>query len=106
MLDRWGALAEPAAPFLFAVAAPPALACPDSMELFVKSGRFTMQNKPVAMQPMFRAMREENDGRPMLGRSGRTLGVRVEGKTRDLPGASDGTVAPASGGMSVALDEL
>lgn len=59
-----------------------------------------------AMQPMFRAMKEEGDGLPVIGRSGRTLGVRVEGAIRDIPVAPDGTVAPASGGMSVALDDL
>ncbi len=53
---------------------------------------------------MFRAMKEEGDGLPVIGRSGRTLGVRVEGPVRDIPVAPDGTVARDSGGMSVALD--
>jgi len=56
-------------------------------------------------QPMFRAMKEDTDGYPVAGRSGRTLGVRVEGPIRDIPVAEDGSVAPATGGMSVALDE-
>lgn len=55
-------------------------------------------------QPMFRAMKKDLDGYPVFGRSGRTLGVRIEGPTRDIPVAEDGTVAPATGGMSVALD--
>ena len=56
-------------------------------------------------QPMFRAMKKDTDGYPVVGRSARTLGVRVEGPIRDLPVAEDGSVAPATGGMSVALDE-
>ena len=55
-------------------------------------------------QPMFRAMRAEANGLPKVGRSGRELGVRVEGPTRDLPVGHDGTVEPRTGGMSVALD--
>lgn len=57
-----------------------------------------------AGQPMFRAMKEEVDGLPKVGRSGRELGVRIDGPTRDLPVGKDGTVEPATGGMSVALD--
>jgi len=49
-------------------------------------------------------MREDADGYPVVGRSGRTLGVRIEGPTPDIPFAEDGSVAPATGGMSVALD--
>jgi hypothetical protein len=33
------------------------------------------------------------------------LGVRIEGPVRDIPVAADGSVAPDTGGMSVALDE-
>lgn len=55
--------------------------------------------------PMFRAMRQDLDGYPLLGRSSRTLGVRVDGEYRDLPVAEDGTVAPETGGMSVALEK-
>jgi hypothetical protein len=53
---------------------------------------------------MFRAMKEEVDGLPKVERSGRGLGVRIVGLTRDLPVGEDGTVEPATGGMSVALD--
>jgi hypothetical protein len=59
----------------------------------------------AAERPTFRAMRQDLDGYPLLGRSGRTLGVRVDGKYRDLPVAEDGTVAPDTGGMSVALEK-
>ena len=55
-------------------------------------------------QSMFRAMKAAADGLPKVGRSGRELGVRVEGPTRDLPVGHDGTVDPQTGGMSVALD--
>ena len=54
---------------------------------------------------MFRAMKEHKNGYPVVGRSGRTLGVRIEGPIRDIPVAEDGTVDPATGGMSVALDQ-
>ncbi|MEO8657054.1 MAG: hypothetical protein ABI693_01210 [Bryobacteraceae bacterium] len=50
-------------------------------------------------------MKADPDGYPVAGRSGRTLGVRIEGPIRDIPVAEDGTVAPATGGMSVALDQ-
>jgi hypothetical protein len=53
---------------------------------------------------MFRAMKEVVDGLPKVGRSGRELSVRIDGPTRDLPVGKDGTVEPATGGMSVALD--
>lgn len=56
-------------------------------------------------QPMFRAMKEDVDGYPVVGRSGRTLGVRIEGPIRDIPVAEDGAVTPGTGGMSVALDQ-
>lgn len=56
-------------------------------------------------QPMFRAMKKDPDGYPLVGRSGRTLGVRVDGPYRDLPVAEDGAVAPETGGMSVALEK-
>jgi len=52
---------------------------------------------------MFRAMKAEPDGLPMLGRSGRELGVRLDGPIRDLP-VREGIVEPETGGMSVALD--
>jgi hypothetical protein len=49
-------------------------------------------------------MKTEADGFPRVGRSGRELGVRIEGPTRDLVVGEDGTVEPGTGGMSVALD--
>lgn len=39
-----------------------------------------------------------------VGRSGRELGVRIDGPIRDLPVREAGIVEPESGGMSVALD--
>jgi len=45
------------------------------------------------------------DGLPKVERSGRGLGVRIDGPFRDLPVRDDGTVEPETGGMSVALDE-
>lgn len=56
-------------------------------------------------QSMFRAMKQDPDGYPLVGRSGRTLGIRVDGSHRDLPVAEDGTVAPETGGMSVAIEK-
>jgi hypothetical protein len=53
---------------------------------------------------LFRAMKAQPDGLPMVGRSSRELGVRTEGPIRDLPIAQNGTVEPGTGGMSVALD--
>ena len=55
--------------------------------------------------PMFRAMKPDVDGLPLVGRSGRMLGVRVNDSYRDIPVAEDGTVSPGTGGMSVALDD-
>jgi hypothetical protein len=49
-------------------------------------------------------MKEHSNGSPVVGRSGRTLGVRIEGPIRDITIAEDGSVGPATGGMSVALD--
>lgn len=60
---------------------------------------------PGAALRLFRAMKADPDDLPKVGRSGRELGVRVEGPGRDLPVAPDGTVEPRTGGMSVALDE-
>lgn len=59
------------------------------------------------MKRLYRAMKEAADGRPELGRSARALGVRPG----DLPApdvaatASDDTVGPGDGGMSVAPDD-
>lgn len=57
-----------------------------------------------AAQSIFRAMKAEADGLPKVGRSGRGLGVRIDGPTRDLAVGQAGTVEPGRGGMSVALD--
>lgn len=62
------------------------------------------QPRGEAGQPIFRAMKAEPDGLPKVGRSGRELGVRLDGPSRDLTVAEDGTVQPGKGGMSVALD--
>ena len=53
---------------------------------------------------MFRAMKAEPDGFPKVGRSGRELGIRIDGPIRDLLVGEDGMVEPEAGGMSVALD--
>ncbi|MGO8786957.1 MAG: hypothetical protein ACLQVL_06185 [Terriglobia bacterium] len=53
---------------------------------------------------IFRAMKAEADGLPKVGRSGRELGVRIEGPRQDITVGEDGTVEPGNGGMSVALD--
>ena len=58
----------------------------------------------VAVGPMFRAMKADVDGCPVIGPSSRTLGVRRDGPNRDIPIALNGTVSPGTGGMSVALD--
>ena len=72
----------------------------------VEEAPSTVQSEGEAFdQPMFRAMKQHSDGYPLVGRSGRTLGVRVVASYRDLPVAEDGTVAPETGGMSVALEK-
>jgi hypothetical protein len=58
----------------------------------------------VGAQPMFRAMKADRDGCPTTGPSSRTLGVRIDGPSRDILVGLDGTVSPGTGGMSVALD--
>lgn len=49
-------------------------------------------------------MKEDGDGYPITGSSSRTLGVRIDGPSRDILVALDGTVSPGTGGMPVALD--
>ena len=49
-------------------------------------------------------MKAEADMLPKVGRSGRELGVRIDGPARDLSVGDDGMVVPRTGGMSVALD--
>src|SRR5580658_6844767 len=58
----------------------------------------------AAAPPNFRAMKEDRDAYPITGSSSRTLGVRIDGPSRDILVAMDGTVSPRTGGMSVALD--
>jgi hypothetical protein len=38
---------------------------------------------------MFRAMKKNLDGYPVVGRSGRMLGVRIQGRCADIPVADD-----------------
>lgn len=51
----------------------------------------------------FRAMQPDSDDRPLVGRSGRTLGVRVP---QDIGPDQAAMVHPAQGGMSVAPETL
>lgn len=52
---------------------------------------------------IIRPMRAADDGKPVLGRSLSTLGVRPD---HDLPVDADGCVEPATGGMSVTPDRV
>ncbi len=65
-----------------------------------------MENAPYdeGRCSIFRAMKAEADGLPQVGRSGRELGVRIDGPRRDITVGGDGTVEPGNGGKSVALD--
>jgi len=56
------------------------------------------------MTVLYRAMIEARDGRPEIGRSARTLGVRISGKHIDILVEPSGEVLPGTGGMSVAPD--
>lgn len=58
----------------------------------------------ASSQPIFRAMKEERDGYTTTGSSSRTLGVRIDGPSRDILVELDGTVSLGTGGMSVAID--
>jgi hypothetical protein len=66
----------------------------------------TVENAPYdeGRRSIFRAMKAEADGLPKVGRSGRELGVRIDGPRRDIAVGEDGMVEPGTGGMSVALD--
>lgn len=46
-------------------------------------------------------MKPDEDGRPQVGDTARTLGVRVEGKRPDVVVAASGVVLSERGGMSV-----
>lgn len=52
------------------------------------------------VQLVFRAMKEDTNGKPLMGRSARTLGVRI---CVDIP-IRAGKVYPQTGGMSVTPD--
>src|SRR5579862_9016360 len=52
------------------------------------------------MPKIYRVMKKE-DGRPALGESATTLGVRVASTISDIPVDADGRVQPGTGGMSV-----
>ena len=54
---------------------------------------------------VFRAMKEGLDGKPLAGRSARTLGVRIKGNYIDIP-IDKGKVHPKTGGMSVTPDTI
>ena len=55
------------------------------------------------VQLVFRAMKEDSNGKPLTGRSARTLGVRICGPRIDIPICA-GRVYPQTGGMSVTPD--
>jgi hypothetical protein len=48
-------------------------------------------------------MKDDGEGRPVCGPTGRTLGVRLEA---DIPIRQAGMVEPRTGGMSVALGDI
>lgn len=56
------------------------------------------------VQLVFRAMKEDSNGKPLTGRSARTLGVRIGGPRIDIP-IRAGRVYPQTGGMSVTPDD-
>jgi len=49
-------------------------------------------------------MRVDADGLPSIGREFSMLGVRIAGDSPDIRVMDDGTVLPATGGMSVFID--
>lgn len=55
---------------------------------------------PIGTRKVYRAMKEDPDGGPMVGPTARTLGVRPGD---DIPVVA-GRVKPGTGGMSVAPD--
>jgi len=52
---------------------------------------------------LFRAMKRDDDGQPVVERSARALGVRLEGGTPDIK-VHNGRVKPHEGGMSTSID--
>ena len=61
-----------------------------------------MHRKP---EIVFRAMKEDSDGKPLVERSARALGVRIKGRHSDIHIDSQGQVHPKTGGMSVTPDD-
>lgn len=58
------------------------------------------------LQILFRAMKADKDGRPVLGKDRRTLGVKPGvPPAGDIPVDVDGFVTVGSGGLSVAPDD-
>jgi hypothetical protein len=53
---------------------------------------------------LFRTMRTDVDGLPVVGREFSMLGVRITGPRPDIQVLDDGTVKPEAGGMSVFID--
>ena len=62
-----------------------------------------MQRKP---EIVFRAMKEDFDGKPLVERSARALGVRISGPSVDISIDEKDEVHPKTGGMSVTPDSL
>src|SRR5215216_6829289 len=58
----------------------------------------------TARSTLYRTMRADVDGRPVLGREFSTLGVQIFGDYADVRVLDDGTIMPASGGMSAFVD--
>ena len=55
---------------------------------------------------VFRAMKEDFDGKPLVERSARALGVRISGPSVDIPIDEKGEVLPKTGGIFVTPDSL
>jgi hypothetical protein len=53
---------------------------------------------------LFRTMRADTDGLPLLGRARDRLGVVIAGERPDVIVQDDGTILPKSGGMSAFID--
>ena len=53
----------------------------------------------------YRAMKRDDDAKPRIGRSRRTLGVKLDDDDADIPIQAGGWVLPNTGGMSVAVDD-
>jgi hypothetical protein len=53
---------------------------------------------------LYRTMRADADGFPLVGREFSMLGVRIAGGPPDIRVLDDGTVKPESGGMSVFIN--